>query len=379
MDVTTKNHRQTAEEEVDVKYTVAGMVAIHSQVRKIKQEFEKTMHPAAIEQPEIRSVIREFSRLQKRSRSPLGIINRPISIGTVNRLLGLWAKLCNVCDGTNTSPLYSAVVKDHLDVVNAILDADVSCIGIVRKKMVKLHCIQQLDMVKQVQVWLMGQPCPTHLDIHFSNFVSDSANEACFEMIVKLFRLNHGSLTEGGAKHDRHVGRIDEEMQLKRTVSDIKHEVHSQLLQNKQTQRRVLGIAKELKKIHREAVQNAINSLTVVAVLFASIVFLAIFNLPGQYLNSGKQAAGISACGAFCSVAFAVVGKRSTWMGITVTVVGVPIIVGTISLCYFQFSSDVRNLNTNQNHQLSIMKVEEGKDDAEDSLMMGGDETGNAH
>ncbi|KAL8258229.1 hypothetical protein R6Q59_030318 [Mikania micrantha] len=138
MDVTTKNHRQTAEEEVDVKYTVAGMVAIHSQVRKIKQEFEKTMHPAAIEQPEIRSVIREFSRLQKRSRSPLGIINRPISIGvcyynlgTVNRLLGLWAKLCNVCDGTNTSPLYSAVVKDHLDVVNAILDADVSCIGII--------------------------------------------------------------------------------------------------------------------------------------------------------------------------------------------------------------------------------------------------------
>ncbi|KAJ0896324.1 hypothetical protein HanRHA438_Chr08g0333491 [Helianthus annuus] len=46
-------------------------------------------------------------------------------------------------------------------------------------------------------------------------------------------KLNYGppkleimeALTEAGAKHARYVGRIDEEMQLKRTVSDIKHEV----------------------------------------------------------------------------------------------------------------------------------------------------------
>ncbi|KAD2393609.1 hypothetical protein R6Q59_012102 [Mikania micrantha] len=218
-------------------------------------------------------------------------------------------------------------------------------------------------------------------------------------------KLNYGppkleimeALTEAGAKHARHIGRIDEEMQLKRTVSDIKHEVHSQLLQNEQTQRRVSGIAKELKKIHREAVQNTINSLTVVAVLFASIAFLAIFNLPGQYSKdskSGKQAgeadiahtnafrafclfnatslfislavvvvqitlvawdtraqrqivsvvnklmwaAGISTCGAFCSIAFVVVGKKSSWMAITMTVIGVLTLVGTLlSLCYFVF------------------------------------------
>lgn len=215
-------------------------------------------------------------------------------------------------------------------------------------------------------------------------------------------KLNYGppkleimeALNEAGAKHARHVGRIDEAMELKRTVSDIKHEVHSQLLQNEQTQRRVSGIAKELKKIHREAVQNTINSLTVVAVLFASIAFLAIFNLPGQYYKTGKRAgeadishtaafrafclfnatslfislavvvvqitlvawdtraqrqivsvvnklmwaAGVSTCGAFCSIAFVVVGKRSEWMAVTITVVGVPILVGTlVSLCYFVF------------------------------------------
>ncbi|KAL2501013.1 ankyrin repeat-containing protein [Forsythia ovata] len=98
------------------------------------------------------------------------------------------------------------------------------------------------------------------------------------------------ALVEAGAKHARHVGQVDKVMELKRTVSDIKHEVHSQLIQNKKTQRQVSGIAKELKKIHRDAVQNTTNSVTVVAVLFASIAFLAIFNLPGLYLRDGPKA-----------------------------------------------------------------------------------------
>lgn len=51
------------------------VVAIHSQVKKIKQEVEKTKHE------EIKSVLREFSKSQKRCRSPLGITDRPISVG----------------------------------------------------------------------------------------------------------------------------------------------------------------------------------------------------------------------------------------------------------------------------------------------------------
>ncbi|GFQ08008.1 ankyrin repeat-containing protein at2g01680 [Phtheirospermum japonicum] len=203
------------------------------------------------------------------------------------------------------------------------------------------------------------------------------------------------ALTEAGAKHARHVGRLDEAMELKRTVSDIKHEVQSQLIQNEKTQRRVSGIAKELRKIHREAVQNTINSVTVVAVLVASIAFLALFNLPGQYFTDGLEAgearivknkiafrvfclldstalfislsvvvvqitlvawdtraqkqvvsvvnkmmwaACISTCGAFLSIAFVVVGKDRSWMATMVTALGAPILVGTLmSLCYFVF------------------------------------------
>ncbi|CAM8942149.1 unnamed protein product [Rhodiola kirilowii] len=210
------------------------------------------------------------------------------------------------------------------------------------------------------------------------------------------------ALAEVGAKHARHVGRLDEAMELKRTVSDIKHEVQSQLLQNEKTQRRVSGIAKELRKLHRDAVQNTINSVTVVATLFASIAFLAIFNLPGQYLMAGPEAgraniaktvgfqifiilnafslfislavvvvqitlvawetsaqkqvvsvvnklmwaAAISTCGAFLSIAFIIVGKgRRVWMPITITLMAAPILVGTLAImCYFvfrqRFSSD---------------------------------------
>lgn len=202
------------------------------------------------------------------------------------------------------------------------------------------------------------------------------------------------ALIDAGAKHARHVGQIDEAMELKRTVSDIKHEVHSQLIQNEKTNRRVSGIAKELRKLHREAVQNTTNSVTVVAVLFASIAFLAIFNLPGQYLSDGpdsgkayiagsvgfrvfcllnttslfislavvvvqitlvawdtraqKQVVSVvnklmwAACactfGAFLSIAFVVVGKKRSWMAITITLMGAPILVGTLaSMCYFVF------------------------------------------
>ncbi|KAK1416029.1 hypothetical protein QVD17_31817 [Tagetes erecta] len=81
--MTNNNHRHTKEEDEQVdniKYAVVGAVAVHSQVRRIKQELEKIMHPAGLDHPEIRSVLRDFSRQQKRSRSPLGIANRRISV-----------------------------------------------------------------------------------------------------------------------------------------------------------------------------------------------------------------------------------------------------------------------------------------------------------
>lgn len=52
---------------------------IHSQVRKIKRE-EKTMVDWSPGQPELRPALREITRQKSRSRSPLGLSGRPISV-----------------------------------------------------------------------------------------------------------------------------------------------------------------------------------------------------------------------------------------------------------------------------------------------------------
>ncbi|KAI3816619.1 hypothetical protein L1987_16322 [Smallanthus sonchifolius] len=306
-------------------------------------------------------------------------------------------------DKKGQTALHMAVKGQSTAVVEDLLDADHSILNERDKKgSTAIHIATRKSRSEIVSLLLSFTSISVNVINHQQETAMDIADKLSYG--PSKFEIMEG-LTEAGAKHARYVGRIDEEMQLKRTVSDIKHEVHSQLLQNAQTQRRVSGIAKELKKIHREAVQNTINSLTVVAVLFASIAFLAIFNLPGKYLNSdnlnsGKKAgeadiahtaafrafclfnatslfislavvvvqitlvawdtraqrqivsvvnklmwaAAISTCGAFCSIAFVVVGKKSSWMAITMTVVGISTLVGTLlSLCYFIFQQRFGN------------------------------------
>ncbi|XP_044493183.1 ankyrin repeat-containing protein At2g01680-like [Mangifera indica] len=235
----------------------------------------------------------------------------------------------------------------------------------------------------------------TSIDVNSINYQRETAMDLADKLQYGESSLEiKEALVEVGGKHARYIGQVDEAMELKRTVSDIKHEVSVQLIQNEKTNRRVTGIAKELKKLHREAVQNTTNSITVVATLFASIAFVALFSLPGQYIkdepeagqayiadkvgfrvfcllnatslfislavvvvqitlvawDTGAQkqvvsvvnklmwAACACTCGAFLSIAFVVVGKGHSWMAITITLMGAPILVGTLaSMCYFVF------------------------------------------
>lgn len=93
-------------------------------------------------------------------------------------------------------------------------------------------------------------------------------------------------LKEAGATNSKDQGKpANPAKQLKQTVSDIKHDVQSQLKQTRQTGARVHKIAKKLKKLHISGLNNAINSATVVAVLIATVAFAAIFTVPGQYVE----------------------------------------------------------------------------------------------
>uniref|UniRef100_A0A803LJU9 PGG domain-containing protein n=1 Tax=Chenopodium quinoa TaxID=63459 RepID=A0A803LJU9_CHEQI len=344
----------------------------------------------------------------------------------VRQMLNIWPEFCMSCDSSNTSPLYSAAVQDHLEVVNAILDTDDSAARIVRKNgKTALHNVARygcLDMVKIlverdpgivsikdkkgqtalhmaakgqdpaiIEELLLADCSIVCLLLSYTSIEVNAINNQQETAMDIASKLQYG---ESGGMCARNVGKMDAAMELKRTVSDIKHEVQSQLLQNEKTNKRVSGIAKELKKLHREAVQNTTNSVTVVAVLFASIAFLAIFNLNGQYITTGPDAgkaniadtvafrifcllnaaslfislavvviqitlvawdtqaqklvvavtnklmwaACLSTCGAFLAIAFVVVGDEGSWMAITVTILGTIVLMGTLaSMCYLVF------------------------------------------
>jgi uncharacterized membrane protein YqjE len=202
-------------------------------------------------------------------------------------------------------------------------------------------------------------------------------------------------LKKAGANNSKDCGKPpNAAKQLKQTVSDIKHDVQSQLQQTRQTGFRVQKIAKKLKKLHISGLNNAINNSTIVAVLIATVAFAAIFTVPGQYVEEKIEGAAIGqanvarnpaflvffvfdslalfislavvvvqtsivvieqkakkqlvfvinklmwlAClfisAAFISLTYVVVGKNSRWLAIYATVIGGLIMLATIgSMCY---------------------------------------------
>ncbi|XP_057963323.1 ankyrin repeat-containing protein At2g01680 [Malania oleifera] len=347
-------------------------------------------------------------------------------LDVVNIILDVDASSARIVRKNGKTSLHTAARYGFLRIVKVLIEKDPDIVCIKDKKgQTALHMAVKGKCPSVVEEILLTAPSILNERDKKGNTAVHIATRKCRPEIVSLLlthtsvevnainnqqetamdladKLQYGepaleikeALAEVGAKHARHVGQVDETIELKRTVSDIKHEVYSQFIQNETTNKRVSGIAKELRKLHREAVQNTTNSVTVVAVLFASIAFLAIFNLPGQYVmtgpNAGKAtiadtvgfrvfcllnatslfislavvvvqitlvawdtsaqklvvsvinklmwAACISTCGAFLSIAFVVVGKGKSWMALTITLMGAPILVGTLaSMCYFVF------------------------------------------
>lgn len=70
-------------------------------------------------------------------------------------------------------------------------------------------------------------------------------------------------------------------------MKQIGRDVHTQLEQTRRTNKNVNGIAKELRNLLREGINNATNSVTVVALLFATVAFAAIFTAPGGHTDDG--------------------------------------------------------------------------------------------
>ncbi|KAM7254963.1 hypothetical protein ACFE04_020204 [Oxalis oulophora] len=330
--------------------------------------------------------------VRKNGKTALHTVARYGRLRIVKTLIDRDPGIVSIKDKKGQTALHMAVKGQSTTVVEELLLADSSILNERDKKgNTAVHMATRKSRAQIVNLLLSY----TSVDVNAINSQRETAMDLADKLLYgeSTFDIKE-VLAEAGAKHARYVGQVDEAMELKRTVSDIKHEVSAQLIQNEKTHRRVSGIAKELRKLHREAVLNTTNSITVVAVLFASIAFLAIFNLPGQYFqddpDAGKAniadnvgfrvfcllnatslfislavvvvqitlvawdtrgqkqvvsvvnklmwAACACTCGAFLSIAFVVVGNDDSWMAIAITLMGTPILIGTLaSMCYFVF------------------------------------------
>ncbi|EPS69712.1 hypothetical protein M569_05048, partial [Genlisea aurea] len=134
-----------------------------------------------------------------------------------------------------------------------------------RKK--RTQIVNELLMVRDANVNALTRDGKTALDIAEGLPLSEEAVE------IKE------CLTRYGALRARELNQPRDE--LRRTVSAIKRDVHNQLEQARKTNRNVTGIAKELRKLHKDGINNAANSVTVVAVLIATVAFTALFTVPG--------------------------------------------------------------------------------------------------
>jgi len=229
----------------------------------------------------------------------------------VNLLLERVSGLVELSKANGKNALHFAARQGHVEIVKALLDADPQLARRTDKKgQTALHMAVKGTSAEVVQGLVNADPAIVMLPDRNGNLALHVATRKKRSEIVNVLLLlpdmNVNALTrdrktafdiaEGlplseesqeikeclsraGAVRANDLNQPRDE--LRKTVTEIKKDVHTQLEQARKTNKNVYGIAKELRKLHREGINNATNSVTVVAVLFATVAFAAIFTVPG--------------------------------------------------------------------------------------------------
>ncbi|KAF6164366.1 hypothetical protein GIB67_037523 [Kingdonia uniflora] len=192
-------------------------------------------------------------RTDKKGQTALHMAVKGVSSESVRLLLEADAAIVMLPDKFGNTALHVATRKKRADIVNELLS------------------------LPDTNVNALTRDHKTALDIAEGLPLSEESSEI------------RDCLSRCGAVKANELNQPRDE--LRKTVTEIKKDVHTQLEQTRRTNKNVHGIAKELRKLHREGINNATNSVTVVAVLFATVAFAAIFTVPGGDDNSGKAVA----------------------------------------------------------------------------------------
>ncbi|KAK9127174.1 hypothetical protein Syun_015971 [Stephania yunnanensis] len=227
------------------------------------------------------SSLLEISR--SNGKNALHLTARQGHVEIVRALLEKDPQLARRTDKKGQTALHMAVKGVNCEVVKLLLGADAAIVMLpdkngntalhvaTRKK--RAEIVRELLLLPDTNVNALTRDHKTALDIAEGLPLSEESAE------IRECLSHYGAVRANELNQPR-----DE---LRKTVTEIKKDVHTQLEQTRRTNKNVDGIAKELRKLHREGINNATNSVTVVAVLFATVAFAAIFTVPGGDNNDG--------------------------------------------------------------------------------------------
>lgn len=333
-------------------------------------------------------------------KNALHLAGRQGHVEVVKALLTKDPQLARRTDKKGQTALHMAVKGQNCEVVKLLLEADPAIVMLpdksgntalhvaTRKKRVEI--VNELCALRDTSVNAPNRDHKTALDIAEELSLSVESSE------IKDCLSRYGALRANELNQPR-----DE---LRNTVTQIKKDVHIQLEQTRKTNKNVHNISKELRKLHREGINNATNSVTVVAVLFATVAFAAIFTVPGgdddngmavvvkrasfkiffifnaialftslavvvvqitlvrgetkaekrvvEIINKLMWLASVCTSVAFIASAYIVVGKKNRWAAVLVTAVGGVIMAGVLGTMtyYVVRSKRIRSMRKKEKH-----------------------------
>ncbi|XP_031094887.1 ankyrin repeat-containing protein ITN1-like [Ipomoea triloba] len=336
-------------------------------------------------------------------KNALHLAARQGHVEIVKALLEKDPQLARRTDKKGQTALQMAVKGVNVEVVKLLLNADAAIVMLpdkngntalhvaTRKKRVLI--VDELLRLPDMNVNALTRDHKTALDIVEDFPLSEEST------LIKESLCRYGAVRANELNQPR-----DE---LRNTVTQIKKDIHIQLEQTKRTNKNVHGIAKELRKLHREGINNATNSVTVVAVLFATVAFAAIFTVPGgdddygmavavtytsfqiffifnavalftslavvvvqitlvrgetkaerrviEIINKLMWLASVCTSVAFMASSYIVVGRKFEWAAILVTVVGGSIMAGVLGTMtyYVVRSRRIRSTRKKEKHARS--------------------------
>lgn len=321
-------------------------------------------------------------------KNALHLAARQGHVEVVKMLLAKDPQLARRTDKKGQTALHMAVKGVSCEVVKLLLNADGAIVMLpdrfgntalhvaTRKK--RAEIVNELLLLPDTNVNALTRDHKTALDLAEGLPISEEILE------IKDCLIRYGAVKASDLNQPR-----DE---LRKTMTQIKNDVYYQLEQTRKTNKNVSGIAQELKKLHRDGINNATNSVTVVAVLFATVALAAVFTVPGgddvkgkavvahsisfkaffisnaialftslavvlvqitvvrgetkterrvvEVINKMMWLASVCTSVSFIAASYIVVGRRSKWAAILVTVVGAIIMGGVLgTMTYYVLKS----------------------------------------